>query len=130
MWLWIFYDCACYLMLEWEREIEKKEEKMINREDQISELTFNFHGALSTSAFLKWAPHIHQEKQKKKIKKKEKKKKKKDRGETRRKKKKKEKLCLSPYVRKINFVWPYKNLSFDTSLDKLMLRVLISKLLS
>ena len=38
-----------------EREIEKKEkeEKMINREDQISELTFNFHRALSISAFLK-----------------------------------------------------------------------------
>ena len=38
-----------------EREIEKKEkkEKIINREDQISELTFNFHRALSTSAFLK-----------------------------------------------------------------------------
>ena len=49
-----------------ERDRKKKEEKMINREDQISELTFNFYGALSTLAFLKWAHHIHKENQRKK----------------------------------------------------------------
>ena len=77
MWLWICYDCACYLMLEWERDRKKeKEEKMINREDQISELTFNFHQALSTSAFLKWIHLVHQEKKKKNKEKKKKEKKK------------------------------------------------------
>ena len=57
----------CMLSYAWMREIEKKEkeEKMINREDQISKLTFNFHRALSTSAFLKWIHLVHQEKQKK-----------------------------------------------------------------
>ena len=54
MWLWIYYDYACYLMLEWERD-SKKNRKENNQEDQISELTFNFHGALSilTSVFTK-----------------------------------------------------------------------------
>ena len=36
-----------------EKEIEKKREKkeIINQEDQISELTFNFYGALSILTF-------------------------------------------------------------------------------
>ena len=38
---------------ERDRKKKEKEEKMINREDQISELTFNYHRALSTSVFLK-----------------------------------------------------------------------------
>ena len=29
-------------MLEWERDTEKKKRKIINQEDQISELIFNF----------------------------------------------------------------------------------------
>ena len=59
-------------MLEWERDRKKeKEEKIINQEDQISELTFNFHRALSTSAFLKWIHLVHQEKHKKNKEKKE-----------------------------------------------------------
>ena len=35
-----------------EREIQKKYRKENNQEDQISELTFNFHGALSILNFL------------------------------------------------------------------------------
>ena len=33
------------------KEKKKKEEEIINQEDQISELTFNFHGALSILIF-------------------------------------------------------------------------------
>ena len=36
-----------------EREIQKKKRKENNQKDQISELTFNFHGALSILTFLK-----------------------------------------------------------------------------
>ena len=49
-----------------EREIEKRKKRKkrekketINQEDQISELTFNFHGALPTSDFLKSIHHVH-----------------------------------------------------------------------
>ena len=60
-----------------EREIEEKkkkrrEEKTINREDQISELTFNFYGALSILTFSKNELTIFTKKSKRKIKKKKK----------------------------------------------------------
>ena len=79
-----------------EREIEKKEKKIINQEDQISELTFNFHGALSILTFSKNELTIFTKKSKRKTKKKRKKRRKKkeekeNRGEMRRKKIKKEK---------------------------------------
>ena len=93
MWLWIYYDYACYLTLEWERD-SKKNRKENNQKNQILKLTFNFHGTLSISNFFwKWAHRIHQEKQKRK-----KREKKENRGETRRKKRKKEK-------REKLFVW-------------------------
>ena len=41
-------------MLEWERDRKKEKRKKretINQEDQISELTFNFHGALLILTF-------------------------------------------------------------------------------
>ena len=60
-----------------EREIEKKE--TINQEDQISELTFNFHGALSILTFYKNDLTLFTKKNKRKAKeKKEKRKEKKN----------------------------------------------------
>ena len=77
-----------------EREIEEKkkkrrEEKTINREDQISELTFNFYGALSILTFSENELTILTKKSKKK-------------GELRKKKKKS--FCLSSNIRKVNLV--------------------------
>ena len=56
-----------------EREIEKKEKKRkaINQEDQISELTFNFHGALSILTFFENELTLFTEKSKRKTKKRE-----------------------------------------------------------
>ena len=51
MWLWIYYDCACYLMLEWERDSKKKKREKFGQEDHMLKLTFNFHGALSILTF-------------------------------------------------------------------------------
>ena len=60
-----------------EREIEKKKkEKIINQEDQISELTFNFHGALSILTFYKNDLTLFTKKNKRKAKEKQRKKKK------------------------------------------------------
>ena len=55
-------------MLEWEREIQKKKKRkrLINQEDQISELTFIFHGALSILTFLKMSSPYSPRKAKKK----------------------------------------------------------------
>ena len=92
----------CMLSYAWMRERKEKkekEEKMINREDQISELTFNFHGALSTSAFLKWASHIHQEKQKKE-KKRRKRKIEVKRGERKKRKKREKSFVWAPMSEK------------------------------
>ena len=107
----------CMLSYAWMKERFKKyerERKIIGQEDQMLELTFNFHGALSILIFFwKWAHHIQQEKQKEKRKKKEEKKK--NRGEMRKKKRKKEKkkgFCLSPHVRKVNIAWPLWELIF------------------
>ena len=67
-------------MLEWERDLGKKREnerKKICQEDQMLELTFNFHGALSILTFSKnELTFFHQEKQKKSKRKKIKKKRK------------------------------------------------------
>ena len=97
-----------------EREIEKKKREKretINQEDQISELTFNFHGALSILTFFENELTLFTEKSKRKTKKrrkekkkekKEKKKKRKKRekeGETRRKKRKEKLLFVPPYLR-------------------------------
>ena len=58
-----------------EREIEKKKkEKIINQEDQISELTFNFHGALLILTFSENKLTIFIKKSKKKNKKRKKRK--------------------------------------------------------
>ena len=75
-----------------EREIEKKEkeEKMINWEDQISELTFNFYGALSILTFSENELAIFTKKSKRKIKK---------RSEMRRKEKKEKLLFIPPYLK-------------------------------
>ena len=57
-----------------EREIEKKEKRkkreMINQEDQILELTFNFHGALSILTFSENEFTLFTKKRKRKTKKK------------------------------------------------------------
>ena len=45
--------CLNETEIEKRKKKENRKKKIINREDQISELTFNFYGALSTSAFLK-----------------------------------------------------------------------------
>ena len=71
-----------------ERERFKKKET-INQEDQNSELTFNFHGALSILTFSENELTIFTKKSKRKTKKKKKEEKK--RSEMRRKEKKKEK---------------------------------------
>ena len=55
-----------------EREIQKNR-KENNQEDQISKLTFNFHGALSILTFLKMSSSYSPRKAKEKIKSKEKK---------------------------------------------------------
>ena len=72
------------------------------------ELTFNSPSSTFNLSFSKMnSPCLPKAKSKERKNKKKKKKKKKNRGETRRKKKKKEKrekLCLSPHVRKVNFV--------------------------
>ena len=70
-----------------EREIEKKRKKRkaINQEDQISELTFNFHGALLILTFYENELTLFTEKSR------EKKKKNKKWGERKKKKKKREK---------------------------------------
>ena len=83
-----------------EREIEKKKREKretINQEDQISELTFNFHGALSILNFSENELTIFIKKSKIKTKKEEKK------SEIRRKEKKERKeksFCLSPMSKK------------------------------
>ena len=53
-----------------EREIQKNK-KENNQEDQISELTFNFHGALSILTFLKMSSPYSPRKAKRKKRKKE-----------------------------------------------------------
>ena len=98
-----------------EREIEEQKEKMkrkiIYQEDQMFELTFNFHGALSILTFSKNKLTLFTKKNKRKAKEKKtkkrenkrenkKKKKKKNRGEIRRKKKKKKIFCLCPVFEK------------------------------
>ena len=85
-------------------------------------LTFNFHGALSILTLLKmsspYSPRKSQRKKKgKKIEVK--------RGERKERQKREKTFCLSSHVRKVNFKWPFENLSFDTSLHKLILMVLI-----
>ena len=60
-------------MLEWERDSKKINKKENNQENQISELTFNFHGALSILSFLKMSSSYSPRKAKEKIKAKEKK---------------------------------------------------------
>ena len=58
-----------------EREIKKRKKKeTINQEDQISELTFNFHGALSILTFSENVLTIFTKKSKRKTKKKKEKK--------------------------------------------------------
>ena len=89
-------------------------------------LTFNFHGALSILTLLKMSsPYSPRKSQRKK--KKGKKKIEVKRGERKERQKREKTFCLSSHVRKVNFKWPFENLSFDTSLHKLMLMVLISK---
>ena len=126
-------------MLEWERDKKrekKREKETINQEHLISRLTFNFHGALSILTFSENELTIFTKKSKRektkqkkerKKEKKERKKRKEKRVNLRKKEKKKKSFCLSPHVRKVNLVWPCENLSFDTSLHKLMLMVLISR---
>ena len=105
-----------------EREIEKRKRKeIINRDDQISKLIFNFSRALSILTFSENELTIFTEKSKRKTKKrrkekkrkkkrkkekeKEKKQKKKEKkkrekeGETRRKKRKEKLLFVSPYLK-------------------------------
>ena len=91
-----------------EKEIEKRKEKKretINQEDQISELTFNFHGALSILTFSENEFTLFTKKSKRKKNKEEKKKgkrRRKNKGEMRKKKRKKKKekiLFVPPYLR-------------------------------
>ena len=76
-------------MLEWEREIQKKKKRkrkrLINQEDQISELTFNFHGALLILTFYKNELTLFTEKKEEKNKKTKKKQKKKGKEKKKRK---------------------------------------------
>ena len=77
------------------RERFKKNRKENNQEDQISELTLNFHGALSILTFSKMSSPYSPRKAKRK----KREKKRENRGETRRKKRKKkkrEKLLFEP----------------------------------
>ena len=82
-------------MLEWERDKKKKKKRgkreTINQKDQISELTFNFHGALSILTFSKNELTIFTKKSKKKGKKRKKKRKKREEKKGWNKEKRKEK---------------------------------------
>ena len=120
----IVHVILCLNEREWFRK--RKRKRLINQEDHVSELTFNFHGALSILTFSENEFTLFTKKSKRKTKKKKRKK----RWNKEKEKKRKKSFYLSPHVRKVNFVWPCENLSFDTSLYKLMLRVLISRLWS
>ena len=99
-----------------EREIQKKEKRKIGQEDQMLELTFNFHGALPILTFYENELTLFTEKNKenkskrktkkwgerKKKKKKRKRKIEVKRGE-RKERKKRKNFCLNAHVRKVNF---------------------------
>ena len=86
------------------RERFKKNRKENNQEDQISELTFNFHGALSILNFLNELTVFTKKSKKKKKEKRERKRKiKVKREEIKERKKKRKTFCLNPHVRKVNF---------------------------
>ena len=82
-------------MLERERDSKKKRKnRKISQEDQISVLTFNFHGALSISNFLNELTVFTKKKGKRKKKKKREKRKIEVKRGERRERKKREKLFV------------------------------------
>ena len=97
MWLWIYYDCACYLMLKWERDSKKKEKIKIGQEYQMLELTFNFPRALPILTFYENELTLFTEKNKENKSKRKKIRERKievKRGERKERKKKREKLYV------------------------------------
>ena len=105
----IVHVILCLNEREWFRK--RKRKRLINQEDQVSELTFNFHGALSILTFFENEFTLFtKEKQKKNKEKKERRKEKneerKNRGEMRRKKRKEKKeknFLFKPTCQKSQF---------------------------